>query len=240
MKADDCNGNVKAGFGAANGSAGASMNDGEEINLSAKHDAESGEYERYFTINEGSVVLDLGAHVGHFSEVAHRKGAFVIAFEPHPINLKWLNRRMPCQNTIVVNGAAWDKNELLKLHECPLNSGAHSLFKHDQCSDVEYTVVCYDIGEFIGLFHLKPDFIKVDTEGAEYRILSSLFQRGIRTSMAIECHSADLYSSCRAVAEANSMTWLPNEVHVGVCYCFPKQQRHRITLPRVCDFQSQS
>ena len=199
------------------------MTEIEEINPHAKTDSESGEYERHFKIYEGCLVVDLGAHAGHFSEWACNKGAFVIAFEPHPVNFKWLNERLKGKNAIAVNKAAWHQNRIAKLHECPANSGAHSLFKHHLHSDVEYEVGCLDIGRFLSTaMFCMPAFIKVDTEGSEFAILTSLFRFGVKTNMAIECHDATLYDNCRALAEENDMVWLPKENHVGVCYCWPK------------------
>ena len=147
----------------------------EEINLNAKHDAESGEYERHFLITTGCLVLDLGAHAGHFSELVCDHGGFVIAFEPHPTNFRWLNERLKGRNAIAINKAAWNRTGRAKLHECPTNTGANSLFKHDQCSDVEHDFGCLDIGQFLSAAKIKPDFIKIDTEGAEFHILESLF-----------------------------------------------------------------
>lgn len=195
----------------------------ETINIYAKHDAESGEYERHFQIQPGNMVIDLGAHAGHFSELVCDKGAFVISFEPHPTNFKWLNERLKGRNAIAVNKAAWNVTETKTLYECPTNTGANSLFKHNQCSDVEYEVGCIDIGGFLNAAKILPDFIKVDTEGSEYNILESLMRVGIRANMSIECHDERLYDRCRAIAESYQMEWLPKNNHVGVCYCFPNK-----------------
>ena len=198
------------------------MTDIEEINPHAKTDSESGEYERHFKIVPGCLVVDLGAHAGHFSEWACNKGAFVIAFEPHPVNFKWLNERLKEKKAIAINKAAWDSTSIANLHECPANSGAHSFFKHHLHSDVKYEVGCLDIGPCLRALQIRPDFIKIDTERAECFILQSLFRAGIRTNMAIECHDAALYDACRALAESHGMVWLPKDNHVGVCYCWPK------------------
>ena len=194
----------------------------EQININAKHDSESGEYERHFQIKPGHLVLDLGAHAGHFSEWVCNKGAMVIAFEPHPTNFKWLNERLKGKNAIAINKAAWNATGIRTLFECPANTGANSLFKHSLCSDVEYAVGCIDIGEFLKAAHIVPDFIKVDTESSEYNILESLIRAGINTNMAIECHDRWLYDRCRSLAESWGMKWMPKDTHVGVCYCFPR------------------
>lgn len=194
----------------------------EIINENAKHDAESGEYELYFKIQPGCLVLDLGAHAGHFSSLACDKGAFVIAFEPHPVNFRNLNERVKGKSCVAINRAASNLTGLATLHECPENSGAHSLFWHNQCSDVGYSVGCIDIGQFLKASNICPDFIKIDTESSELNILESLFRSGIKTSMAIECHSHELYDKCRELAESNGMEFFPKTNHVGVCYCLKK------------------
>ncbi len=195
----------------------------EVINQNAVHDVQSGEYEKYYQITDRSKILDLGAHVGHFLEYACNKGAWVTALEPHPENFKWLKQRAsPFKESATLNNAAWNKNEIRTLYECPTNTGANSLFKHGGCSDIEYEVHCVDIGQLMNLCRFDATFIKIDTEGAEYNILESLFRHGIKTNMAIETHDSKLYDQCRGLAELNGMEWLPKENHVGVCYCFPK------------------
>jgi len=194
----------------------------EVINLNAKRDAESGEYERHFAIRPGSLVLDLGAHAGHFSSLACDKGAFVIAFEPHPENFHWLNERLSGRSAVAINKAAYNFTGIVALYHCDTNSGSHSLIKHDQCSDVMHAVGCIDIGQFLESTGIAPDFIKIDTEGAEYNILQSLLLAGVKTNMAIEVHSSELYERCRFIAEVHEMIWLPETNYVGVCYCFPR------------------
>jgi FkbM family methyltransferase len=198
------------------------MSEEQPGNDNAKHDSLSGEYEKHFKIVPGCLVLDLGAHVGYFSEHALNKGARVIAVEPHPDNYKALLERVGYRASIVMNKAASNFTGAGILYQCDLNSGAHSLFKHELCGCVSHQVTCIDIGEFLKRNNIAPDFIKIDTESSEVDILNSLLFAGIRTNMAIEVHDPKLYFYCRGMAETNNMEWEPKTTHVGICYCWPK------------------
>ena len=188
-------------------------------NANARHDVYSLEYERHHQIAPGDCVLDLGAHVGYFTELIAPRCRFVVALEPHPENfasLVWRCGRL--SNALLVNKAAHNQTGAAKLHECPENNGAHSLFKHGGCSDAWHDVPTVDIGPWLCAVGFIPDFIKIDTEGAEGAIVESLIKCNIRADMAIECHDLMLYWRCRNAATAAGLKWLPEIEHVGICY----------------------
>jgi FkbM family methyltransferase len=194
------------------------------MNQSDQHafnDATSGEYEKHYQIQPDDIVIDVGAHVGFFSEYACNKGAYVIAFEPHPDNFRELNKRLLRHRALAINKGCFAWNGAKVLHECPTNSGAHSFFKHGQCSDVNYEVGVVYLGDWLDMLKIKPNFIKIDTEGSEAEILQTLMAKRIRCPMAIETHDANLYDLCRVIALSNGMKWLPETNHVGVCYLMP-------------------
>lgn len=163
----------------------------------AKSDVDSGVYEKRYTIKPGDRVVDIGAHVGHFTMHALDvvgSGGFVLAVEPHPVNLKSLKTRTANLSSVaIVDAAAWDWNGQIVLHHCNDNDGAHSLVH--QTNGPMLVVECVDIGELLKSF-AAFNFIKIDAEGAEYHILKSLLEHGIRCPMAVEIHSDELYAKC--------------------------------------------
>lgn len=52
------------------------------------------DYLKYCKIKKKDLVLDIGAYHGWFSELVSKKGAIVMAFEPDPINYKFLEKRL--------------------------------------------------------------------------------------------------------------------------------------------------
>lgn len=185
----------------------------------AKADVDSGVYERRYQIKPGDCVVDIGAHVGHFTQLAldnvGKKG-FVIAFEPHPENQKELNR-FNCDRLNIIKAAAWSWDGNIVLHHCEANSGAHSIVHNTGGPMV--VCACWDIGNFIAP-RWKPDFIKIDAEGAEYHILKSLFEHGMRCPMAVEIHSEELWEKCSRLCAENGMlfSFAPGTNRVGVNY----------------------
>ncbi len=163
--------------------------------------------------------MDLGAHVGFFTELMAARGVNVVAFEPHPVNYAKLVKRCGhLRNVTLVNAAAWSSDGRRRLHECPANDGAHSLFKHGQCSEVTYEVEACDIGAWLARAEFAPDFVKIDTEGAEAEIMASLVGGGIVVDMAVETHDGNLYQRCAAIARAAGLEWFPEIEHIGLCY----------------------
>jgi FkbM family methyltransferase len=188
-------------------------------NANARTDVYSLEYERHHLITCADRVLDLGAHIGYFTEFLAPRCRFVLAFEPHPENFASLAERCRyAANTALVNAAAFHVSGHARLHECPANNGAHSLFKHGGCSEVFHEVPTVDIGPWLVAVGYAPDFIKIDTEGAEGAIIESLLGVGIVADMAVECHDLLLYWRCRNAAERAGLKWLPEIEHVGLCW----------------------
>ncbi len=188
-------------------------------NDNARSDVMSLEYERFHPIRPTDRVLDLGAHLGYFTAEVARRAAWVWAFEPHPANFAALVERCgDLPNVELVNGAASDADGRAVLHECPANNGAHSLFKHGQCSEIEFAVRAYEIGRWVAGLGQQPDFVKIDTEGAEGAIIESLLGHGWRGDLAVETHDGALYWRCRKAVELAGGTFFPATEKVGVCH----------------------
>ena len=209
----------------------------QEQDRNAVEDVASGVYERERPLREGEVVLDIGAHVGSFTVRAMERvgrGGAVVAFEPEPRNIaQWRERveeyaRGGRRNAIVsatprpgkaclVEAAAWDADARVAFHCNSAHTGGHSVIRNHQ-HDGEVQVMAVDIGSWLAQRRLRPDFVKIDTEGAETRILASLLRAGWRPYVAYEAHSVELYHECRALLEAYGYKVTPKEEWVGVCY----------------------
>jgi len=173
----------------------------------ARSDVESGIYGRHYEIKEGDVVLDVGAHVGFFYEWvrARNKKGLIICVEPHPRNVFELNKRVGGdQHCIVLDVAArniFAKYDFLKNNV--QNSGGHSFYTADKppyCFSIEVPVI--NIGRSCLEGEIYPAFVKIDTEGSELEILTTLFENSLRPiALAIECHGKELFDSCKALLE---------------------------------------
>ena len=163
----------------------------------ARSDVESGAYERHCPLLPGLKVLDLGAHVGYFSERALKAGCRVEAFEPHPENFKRLMDRCGSYPMFhAMQAAAGDENCLDRpFFTCPANSGAHGFFRNPTHHHKPLSVCMLDIG--VWCFNkFMPDFVKIDTEGCELQIMESLMKSHIRPYIAFEAHSEYLWKEC--------------------------------------------
>ena len=126
-------------------------------------------------VQEGDVVLDVGAHVGVFTAKALDLGAGqVIAVEPDPANVECLRRNFAKEiasgRVAVLAEAAWNKSETLTFH-LGESSAWNSLVHHDRGKRV-LEVAARPLDEMVRELGLETvDYIKVDVEGAEAEVL---------------------------------------------------------------------
>jgi FkbM family methyltransferase len=135
-------------------------------------------------LSEGSVFLDVGAHIGYFSiKAAPKVGKTgrVVAFEPNPETLVLLRDNVTvnkAQNVIVEPIACTDREQTLTLYAAPnLNTGASSLARENANISAEeaprpYSVRGRPIDDVVRELNLeRVDAMKVDVEGAEVYVL---------------------------------------------------------------------
>jgi len=126
-----------------------------------------------------SVFIDIGAHVGYYTILAHELGADkIISVEPDVRTFRILERVIDVNkldNITVINRAVWDRNDItLKLH-LSSHAGHSSVFasnlkERDTHSTIEVkTVTLEEICQKMKLD--KVDLIKIDVEGAEFNVL---------------------------------------------------------------------
>lgn len=126
--------------------------------------------------DKGDIVIDIGAHIGVFSIECAIRGAVVYAFEPDPENYEILVRNIDANNfrhiITPVRKAVSNTNGIYSLYLDRLNYGSHSLIKKyvDHLSGDKVDVEVLSIDVILDMFE-KVKLVKLDCEGAEYRIL---------------------------------------------------------------------
>lgn len=123
-------------------------------------------------IKKGDVVLDIGAHIGYFTlifaKLVGEKGK-VIAFEPGPDNFTLLKKNVAIngyRNVVLVPKAVSNKTGKIRLylHE---SSARHKIY--DSGGDSKFIAIeATRLDDYFKNRDSKIDFIKIDTEGAEF------------------------------------------------------------------------
>jgi FkbM family methyltransferase len=125
-------------------------------------------------VTPGSTVVDVGAHVGFFTQrFAHAAGASgqVLALEPEPVNYRRLCRRIARTGlharVTALNVAAVEAPGDYFLRVNPHHPGDHQL------ASAGLSVVGKTIDELVATRTLPPvSVIKLDVQGAEARVLA--------------------------------------------------------------------
>lgn len=129
-------------------------------------------------VREGMTVVDLGANIGYytlmFSDLVGKHGR-VLSLEPSPQNFQLLSDNLEIngiENVIVMNAAATAQAGKITLHLCDMNFGENRISDHlgdrgDLSQGREVTVDGVTLDEALAYHGIKPEFIKMDIEGAE-------------------------------------------------------------------------
>ena len=133
------------------------------------------------SVQPGMVVADVGANVGILSlsmARATEDSGRVYAFEPDAANLELLERNIQrngySERVVSVGKAVADHSGTATLFVSEVNRGEHTLVQGavlPRTSVAVATVSMDDFFENIGVF---PDFLKVDVQGAEVKVLRGM------------------------------------------------------------------
>lgn len=130
-------------------------------------------------LEPGDVFYDVGANVGTYSCFAacRHPSITVVSIEPHPINVKTLRRNLELNgvDAIIRECALSDTSGTaeLRVEENVSGAGEHTLAVRDEQNTISVDLTT---GEAL-VRETKtpsPDVVKIDVEGAEYRVLSGL------------------------------------------------------------------
>lgn len=146
-------------------------------------------------VPKGGTVLEVGGHIGYvsmyFAYLAGPRGR-VIVFEPGPNNQKYLRRNIAgLRNVEWVDRAASDETGTVSFYCDNLTGQNNSLVSDFSALDrnagrigfiperIEVKVEATTLDVFCAERGVVPDFVKIDAEGAERRVV-----RGMRSVLA--------------------------------------------------------
>jgi FkbM family methyltransferase len=143
-------------------------------NLVTKH------YVRDFVpITRGSVVIDVGAHIGSFAVMAAGIASKVLAFEPEQSNYQMLKKNVELNDlknvsifAMAVSGSSGYQDIYIS---DDASTGGHSLYREDAIGALRRRVETISIEDIIEKEGLRiVDFVKLDCEGAEHEIVENM------------------------------------------------------------------
>ena len=127
------------------------------------------------------LILDVGANLGStsmFFAINYPK-AKIFSFEPTEMNFRWLQKNTEIfQNITRIKKGAYFKDTKAKIYLDSESGGRNSIYKNWTKSERYETVELINFGKFLRTNNLieKIDILKIDTEGCEVDILTSIEQ----------------------------------------------------------------
>jgi FkbM family methyltransferase len=125
-------------------------------------------------------VIDIGANIGIFTMRTKQlwPNARIVAIEPHPDNYRYLQEHIEInqlRNIKTLQVGVAERCGSLELYLSPRNIAGHSLYKKTEHSISIPTCTFSDVLKEFGPDQ-KCGLLKIDCEGCEYALLSSLTQ----------------------------------------------------------------
>jgi len=137
-------------------------------------------------LKPGQTFFDVGSHFGFFSLLAAKlvgPSGRVVAFEPTPSTYEMISKNLAGRpNAQVVNAAAFREDTTLSFHDWGLEmSGFNSIYGGKMTEDERkrsqikpITVRARALDSWVRETGIVPDFLKIDTEGAEPDVLAGM------------------------------------------------------------------
>lgn len=130
---------------------------------------------KYLTLDNNSVVIDGGCYLGDFTkEILIRFGSRVLSFEPLKKEYKQLVFRFEKNKLVnLYNQAIYDSEKKIPITLDGLNS---SIFSNIKIKKKKLFIKTFDIANIFKKYK-KIDLLKLNVEGAEYKILLRLIKK---------------------------------------------------------------
>lgn len=155
-------------------------------------------------IKPGDVVFDVGAHVGYYTMLASKivGSGKVLSFEPLPLNLKYLNQHVRANRltNVEVIAAAVGRAEGWLSFDTGLGTGRGRLKTGSNESAMRVRV--HSIDELLRTGRApRPNFIKMDIEGAEVDALRGAAGtlRDCRPTILLSTHGREVRLECESL-----------------------------------------
>ncbi|MEX2590238.1 MAG: FkbM family methyltransferase [Chitinophagales bacterium] len=138
-------------------------------------------------LQHNAVFIDIGAHFGYYSLLASKivgKQGKVVGIEASKSIFEVLKENASnAENLLLFNMACTDKKEDVTFYEFPVLYSEYNTLMPDQFESSAWTnknkaqkinVQGNTLDAFLKPLNLKPDFIKIDVEGAEDKVISGM------------------------------------------------------------------
>jgi FkbM family methyltransferase len=162
---------------------------------------------KWFDLDQNSIVVDLGAHIGTFAKICADKGVgLYVGYEPDPDNFEVFERNL--HGGVAVNSAvSWSKDPWLTFTRSQSDfgycAGTVTLGKRKG----KHPLVLYPVKNiWFGdvLERWKPTHLKIDIERAELDIIEHWVPSNIK-QIAIEIHGK---AGCKKFLQVHLPQWL--------------------------------
>jgi FkbM family methyltransferase len=175
-------------------------------------------------IKPGMVVYDCGAAAGFFSLLASRltkNPSHVISIEPVPYQLEWLRKNLEANHLHEVRVLEMALSDYDGTAKFQLESFGGGLLS----AKGSLEVACSTLDSLAAKYE-PPDFIKIDVETAEIRVLNGA--RGLlekkRPIICLACHGGPLFPACAEILKEYGYTYslVEDTLEFGTSLWIPK------------------
>lgn len=138
-------------------------------------------------VKDFDVVVQAGGYCGIFPRLLSQRFKMVYTFEPDPLNFYCLVKNNPLDNVIKIQGALGDKHKPVSvIRRVESNRGMHQVEERPRSCIPQFRIDDLNLA--------ACDFIQLDTEGFEYRILLGGFEtiRNHKPLISVEDTTTDI------------------------------------------------
>jgi FkbM family methyltransferase len=217
------------------------INKNEFINMTIRED----EIIEHFLPKQGDIVVDIGAHIGHYTLIASKRvgtNGKVVAIEAHPGNFEMLNRNIKLNrltNIISLNHAVYSKETKVKLYVPGEESGNtiyNTLISDRATNEEKFVEVNANTLDYLlqskGIKQ-EVNWIKIDVEGAEFEVLkgaANILSKSKDIALLIEVHNLtggkNLYGPIMEFLNSyNFIVEFENSLHGGEKHIIVRKQQ---------------